>query len=131
MTALDVLESALEAIRTKAGHLGLENIEMVRANLEIPGGSGLADNSQDLVLLANILFQSDKKQEIISEGVRVLRPAGKLVIIDWRQGGNGMGPPQNLRLSEERARELALAAGLNFENQINAGDFHYGLVFGR
>ena len=56
VTAVDILDSALDTLRARAKAEGLENIEIVRSNLEIPGGSGLGNDSQDLVLLANILF---------------------------------------------------------------------------
>src|SRR3990167_7199549 len=65
--ALDIMESALDSVREKAKAAGLENIEMIRTNLEVVGSSGLADQSQDIVLLANILFQSDKKSDIVKE----------------------------------------------------------------
>ena len=53
--ALDIMESALDSVREKAKAAGLENIEVIQTNLEVLGSSGLADQSQDVVLLANIL----------------------------------------------------------------------------
>src|SRR3990167_6996959 len=64
---LDIQESALDNVRVKAKAVGLDNVETIRSNLEVLGSSGLADNSQDIVLLANILFQSEQKAEIIKE----------------------------------------------------------------
>ena len=134
--ALDIQESALDNVRVKAKSSGLENVETVRANLEVPGGSGLADNSQDMVLLANILFQSDLKGEIIKEAVRVLKSGGFFVVIDWKRsagampdGRQGFGPPDNLRTDEIAMRSLILSEGLVFENDIDAGQFHYGMKF--
>ena len=71
--AVDILDSALETLRAKANALGLANIQTLRGNLEVPGGSGLNDESQDLVLLVNILFQNDKKDAIAREAKRVLK----------------------------------------------------------
>src|SRR3989344_4977655 len=79
--ALDIQESALDNVRVKAKAAGLENVETARSNLEVPGSSGLADSSQDMVLLAHILFQSEQKKEIIREAVRVLKSGGMLVVI--------------------------------------------------
>ena len=127
--ALDIQESALDNVRVKAKAVGLENVEMIRANLEVFGGSGLKDNSQDMVLLANILFQSDKKKEIIKEAIRVLKSGGSLVVIDWKRTAGGFGPPDNLRTDDVAMRSLVLGEGLVFENDIDAGQFHYGLKF--
>jgi len=127
--ALDIQESALDNVRVKAKVAGLENIETIRSNLEVLGSSGLADNSQDIVLLANILFQSEQKAEIIKEAVRVLKNDGSLVVIDWKRATGGFGPPDNLRTDEIAMRSLVLGEGLVFENDIDAGQFHYGMKF--
>ena len=127
--ALDVQEPPLDSVRAKAKAAGLENIETVRANLEVLGSSRLPDNSQDMVLLANILFQSTKKAEIIAEAARVLKSGGALIIIDWKKGAGGFGPPDELRTEQTDMRALAPADIFSFQKDIDAGSFHYGMVF--
>jgi len=127
--ALDVQETALDNVKVKARAVGLKNIETIRANLEVIGSSGLSDNSQDLVLLANILFQSDKKVEIIREAKRTLKNGGRLILIDWRLGTGGFGPPDERRTDETAMRALVVEEGLVFERSIDAGQFHYGISF--
>lgn len=127
--ALDIMESALDSVREKAKALGIENIETIRTNLEVLGSSGLSDQSQDVVLLANILFQSEKKSEIIREARRVLMSGGSLIIIDWKKDAGSFGPPDNLRTDETAMHSLAIAEGLTFERDFNAGQFHYGMLF--
>ncbi len=127
--ALDIQESALDNVRVKAKSSGLENVETIRANLEILGSSSLIDNSQDIVLLANILFQSEQKPEIIKEAIRVLKNGGFLVVIDWKRAAGGFGPPDNLRTDEITMRSLVTGEGLVFESDIDAGQFHYGMKF--
>lgn len=132
--ALDIQESALDNVRVKAKTAGVQNVETIRSNLEIMGGSGLADNSQDLVLLANILFQSEKKKEIIKEAKRVLKKNESLVVIDWKRstglpGQGGFGPPDNLRTDDVAMRSLVMGEDFVFEKEIDAGQFHYGMKF--
>ena len=127
--ALDIQESALDNVRVKAKAAGLENVETVRGNLEVLGGSSLEDSSQDMVLLANILFQSEQKPDIMKEAFRVLLSGGILVVIDWKKGTNGFGPPDNLRTDDVAMRSLVMGEGLIFENDIDAGQFHYGMKF--
>lgn len=127
--ALDIQESALDNVRVKAKTAGLENVEAIRGNLEVMGGSSLADNSQNMVLLANILFQSEQKREIVKEAVRVLKDSGSLVVIDWKRATGGFGPPDDLRTDEIAMRSLVLGEKLIFENDIDAGQFHYGMKF--
>lgn len=127
--ALDIMESALDSVRAKARAAGLENVEVIRTNLEIVGSSGLGDQSQDIVLLANIFFQSDKKSEIVKEAKRVLKENGMVVVIDWKKGTGGFGPPDSLRTDETAMQSLAVGEGLMFERNFNAGQFHFGMVF--
>ena len=67
VTAVDVMEEPLQAVRTKAEAAGLTNVQEVRADLEVLGGTKIPDNSQDLSVLANVLFQSQKKEAMIAE----------------------------------------------------------------
>lgn len=134
--ALDIMETALDSVREKAKAAGLENVEAIRTNLEVLGSSGLPDQSQDVVLLANILFQSDKKSEIIREAMRVLKENGSAIIIDWKKnagampdGRQGFGPPDTLRTDEIAMRSLATGEGLIFDRIFNAGQFHFGMIF--
>jgi len=127
--ALDIMESALDSVRAKAKSAGLENVETIRGNLEVPGSSGLADQSQDIVLMANILFQSDKKVEIGREAKRVLKDGGLLIVIDWKKGAGGFGPPDSLRTDETAMHSLIVGEGLVFERSFGAGQFHFGLIF--
>lgn len=127
--ALDIQDSALDAVKNKAGVAGIQNIETRRANLETLGSSGLADDSQDVVLLANILFQSSKKADILKESKRVLKEGGRLIVIDWRRGSGGFGPPNDIRTEDVSMRVLVSEAGFLYEDQIDAGQFHYGLIF--
>jgi len=130
VTAVDIMNSALDTLRAKANSEGLGNIETVRSNLEIFGSSGLANDSQDFVLLANILFQNANKKPIIDEAKRVLRPGCHVIVIDWRKGTGGFGPPDELRTEQEEMKRLIENNnGFQFSGTLDAGSFHYGLKF--
>lgn len=126
--ALDVQESALDSVRARARSHNLDNIETIRTNLEVAGSSSLGDGSQDIVLLANILFQSNKKSDIIQEAKRILKIGSEMIIIDWKKGAGGFGPPDDLRLDYEEIRKLAEKNSLLFKRDIDAGQFHFGLM---
>ena len=127
VTAIDVLPSAIESIQARAKHKHLNNIEAVRADLEVLRSSKLADDSQNVVYLANILWQSDKKAEILFEATRVLKHGGTLVAIEWNQK-QGIGPPKGARITEGTLKALVSSAGLVPEKNFVAGAYHYGLI---
>lgn len=127
--AVDILDTALETVRERASGAGVKNVQLVRANLEVIGSTFLADDSQDFVLLANVLFQNDQKVEIIKEAKRVLRPVGKLVIIDWEKGVGGLGPPDEFRTPKESILGLASQENLIYERDITVDAYHFGMMF--
>ena len=128
--ALDVLKSALEGVESKAKIEGVSNIKTIWSNLEIEGASKLEDKSVDLVLLANILFQSQKKSEIITEAKRVLKNDGRIVIIEWMPQ-SFLAPREGWLITEEEAENLAESQGFKLEKKFATGSHHYGLVFNK
>lgn len=135
--AIDVLNDSLEYVRSMAQSENISNIETIRGNLETVGGSKIADNAADRVLLHNILFQSQKKIDIIKEAKRVLKSGGFLEVMDWlpvssNQGESKkatFGPQEGWRISAEEARRLAETEGFSFYKNFDAGEYHYGLIF--
>lgn len=127
--ALDIMEDKIDSIKARAKAAGLENIEAKRANLEVLGNTGIGDGTQDMVLLINILFQSNKKQDILKETKRVLKDGAQAILVDWKKGGGGFGPPDNLRTDIADMQSIFVAEGFVFVRQFNAGQFHYGLIF--
>lgn len=127
--AIEIQKAGLTIIRTKASLEHLLQIEPVWADLDRPNGSQLQDASIDLVLMANILFQSEKKSGLLQEAFRVLKPGAHALIIDWKADGLSFGPPASLRISSEEAKKAAVQAGFAFEREIPVGSHHYGLIF--
>jgi ubiquinone/menaquinone biosynthesis C-methylase UbiE len=126
--AFDILDTALESVKGRAKLERLFNIETKQCNLEEPNASGLADNSIDLILLANILFQSSKKTDIIKEAKRILKQNGEIVIIDWKPN-QPMGPPSNLIISPDKIKEITKNQGLSFKREFPVDKYHWGAVF--
>ncbi len=127
VTAIDVLPSAIESVQARAKHEKLQNIETVRADLDVPGSSRLPDASQDVVYCANILWQSPKKAEILAEAARVLKPGGMLATVEWNQKKE-LGPPQESRVSQDSLKTFITSAGLTLTGSFPAGAYHYGLM---
>ena len=80
--AVDVQKQPLSILKNNAISTGLGNVHIINSDLEKKRGSGLSDDSVDLLLLINTLFQSEEKEAIIKEAKRVLKEKGKLVVVD-------------------------------------------------
>jgi len=126
--ALDVVKEALEAVKSKAEIEKISNIEAIHCNLEVLNGSKLTEDSIDLVVLANILFQSQKKSAILTEAKRVLKKDGQLVLIEWI-ADSSLAPKKGWLISQEEAKQLAEAEGLRLDKELDIDSQHYGMVF--
>ena len=73
----------------------------------VPLASGLAD----LVLMVNLHHELEDAAAILSEARRLLKPGGKVAIVDWKDEPTGSGPPREIRLSEQTIRAQLNAAG--------------------
>lgn len=126
--ALDVLPSALEAVASRAKTLGLTNISTKRVNLENEQGSGLAPSSMDWIVLKDVLLQNQKKEVMLREVKRVLKPGGHALVMEWNPDESLVGPEKRLRVSPEELKELIAQAQLSVEQELNVGGFHYAFV---
>ncbi len=116
--ALDIQEEKLSALKAKIAHQHVKNILTVHGDLEAKGGSGLQNGQLDVVLITNVLFQAENKDKILQEAVRVIKPGGRVLVIDWFE-----------KVKPEAVKALAHQSGLSLEKEFAAGDHHYGLVF--
>lgn len=124
----DVLESALEAVNSRAQIIGLSNIVTRRANLEKVSGSGLDDGSVNHVIMRKILSQNDDRDALFNEANRVLVNDGKLLVVGWTEtAGEGFGIKN--RLDETSMKQFAQDAGFNNHKALDAGQYHYAFIF--
>jgi len=127
--AIDVQRDLLRRIKNDAHKRGFKNVEVIWTDLEHPGASKIADRTLDLVLISNLLFQIVDKEAVLSEAWRILRPTGRLAIIDWNESYGGMGPIKQDVVSKEKTLALARSAGFALQREFPAGAHHYGLIF--
>ncbi len=126
--ACDILKDVLSAVSGKARQEGLINVKTVWTNLEIVGATKI-DEPLDYALLINTLFQATKHAEMLSEAYRLLKPEGKLLVVEWRASSGPIGPAADLRMAKETIDELAQSAGFAKIKDFEAGASHYGLIF--
>ncbi len=125
--AIDIQEEPLSALESKMKLEGIQNVKKILSDIEIENGSKVPVLSCDLVLMTNLLFQVEKKKEIFKEADRILKPRGKILVVDWKPEVS-LGPEEG-RISPEEVKELAGEFNLRLKKEFSAGDYHYGLVF--
>jgi ubiquinone/menaquinone biosynthesis C-methylase UbiE len=125
--AVDVQDEPISVLESKIEKKGISNIRLVGADLEKERGSGIPDNSCDLVLMTNILFQSEDKKALFKEAKRVLNKQAKLLVVDWLLD-SPLGP-REAKISPHEVKKIAEEFNFELKEEFQAGNYHYGLVF--
>lgn len=126
--AVDVMKDLLERLRSVGASQGFRNIEVIWGNIEKIGGTKIKEGIADRVVASNVLFQVKNQDEFILEIKRILKPGGKVLVVDWSDVSS-LGP--KTVVSANQARMLFEKAGFKMEQNFGAGDHHYGMVFTR
>ncbi|XKT75114.1 MAG: class I SAM-dependent methyltransferase [Patescibacteria group bacterium UBA2103] len=127
--ALDVQEDVLKALKREAVEHGFSNITTVWGDIEVQFGTKLKAETADAVILGNVLFQIEDTNAALTEIRRILKPGGKVLVVDWAGSYGNIGPRQENVIEEYKAERLFLDMGFHKEKAFRAGPHHYALVF--
>lgn len=127
--AIDIQQALVRKIKNIAARERIGNIDVLWGDIEQIGGSKLSDESVDAVIIANDLFQVEKKNNVIAEARRILKPKGKALVVDWSDSFGGIGPAPEDIVRESEARNMFSENGFEFVKRFDAGEHHYGLIF--
>jgi ubiquinone/menaquinone biosynthesis C-methylase UbiE len=124
--AVDLEPAMVEYIRERAGQAGLENVEPV---LALADGPGIGPASADLVFICDTWHHISNRLEYLDELRAVLRPGGRVAIVDFKQGDLPVGPPEGLKLSREAVIAEFSEAGWKLREDHDVLPYQYVLVF--
>ena len=127
--AIDVQEDVLKHLKLNTHAHHQRTIDTVWGDIEKPGGTHLRDASLDAVILANTFFQVENRFGLLGEMKRVLKPEGKLLVVDWAGSYGGMGPSPEKVVPERDAEDFFITGGFHKVKSFRAGPHHYGIVF--
>ncbi|MDB5239211.1 MAG: type 11 methyltransferase [Candidatus Parcubacteria bacterium] len=126
--AVEIQKDLLERLRSVGAKEGLRNIEAVWGNVEKIGGTKLREAIADRVIASNILSHTAKHDDFALEIKRILKPGGKLLLVDWSDAST-MSP--KTVVSSVKAETLFEKNGFKLDQSFDAGSHHYGLVLVR
>lgn len=119
---IDLSEEMLTEADHRVTAAGLVNIKLIQATeTKIP----LPDEASDLALLCNVYHELEDRTGYLIEISRVLKSAGRVVIIDWIRKETPIGPPLAERLMAEEVQEELRQAGYNIGRVEQIGPANY------
>jgi ubiquinone/menaquinone biosynthesis C-methylase UbiE len=128
--AVDLWEEGIAALRERIDQLALTQIhaEVGDVSRRLP----VEDGSVDVVLMATVLHDlvaDGTAVGTLREIVRVLRPQGRLVIIEFDKVQSEPGPPVAIRLSPGEVEEIIVPYGFCEEHIKVVGPTTYLISF--
>ena len=120
--ALDRMTEAIESLRQRTREAGITNLKTMVADITAP--LPVADGKGDVCLIATVLHMmrtSQNYQSIFEEVRRVLKPQGRLVIIECHKKETGFGPPLEFRVAPEELEATLIPLGFEKASLVDLG----------
>ncbi len=127
--AVDIQKDLLQKLKNNARDNHLSNIDIIWGDLEKLGGTKIREGSLDAVTVCNLFFQISNKDSLCLEVKRILRPNGRVLVVDWEASFGGIGPKQSDVMPKMQMTALFQDHGFVLDREIEAGAHHYGLIF--
>ena len=124
--AIDPAADMIAEARKRAGEAGINNIQFVQSdalNFKIPS------ESVDFGLLANVFHEIPEKELFAGLIWDIVKPGGKLALIEWNNQILEMGPPENHRITQEETDRFMQNAGFERIKALNIGEMFFGRVY--
>ncbi len=134
--AVDVRESSLESVRSRAFMERLDNVKTIKGDLDKKNSlkKEIKNGECSVVILASVLYTMKNKSRLIEEADRILAKGGRLIVVEWVKRYQGMviknfGPANEDRLSQNDLMDLTKGRGFSLVESFPAGNYHFGMIF--
>lgn len=128
--AFDLWKEGIDSLHNEIASRQVKNIivDVVDISDRVP----LADSSVDVCLMATVLhdlIQDGTDQGTMKEVLRVMKPSGKLAVVEFKKIAGPPGPPLEIRLSAKEVEQYLRPYSFHIEKTIDVGPYNYLSVF--
>lgn len=122
--AVDIDENLLAYARSKAP----ANLETIVA---APDDPHLPRRSIDVIFFCDVLHHIRNRQQYYAKLDEVLKPGGRIIVIDFYKKPLPVGPPPSMKLSEQEVVQEFRQSGFVLKRRMNTLPYQYFLFFER
>ena len=108
--ALDVAPELIEYMRSE---LSEEEARRIIARVSEETTIDFEDDTVDFLLMVDVYHELENAGGLLAEALRVLRPGGVMLVIDWAKGAGSGGPPDDHRVPVEVLESEMKEAGFS------------------
>jgi len=122
--AVDIDEKLLAIARSKAP----ANLQTI---LAAPDDPRLPSNSVDMIFFCDVLHHIENRPAYYAKLAKVLKPGGRVVVIDFYKKPLPVGPPESMKLSDQEVITEFQKAGFGLSKRLDILPYQYFLFFER
>ncbi len=126
--AVDVQSSVVETMRKRAKFMQAWNIHPVWSDVERVGATRIPEHSLDLIIMAHLLSSVRAQAEVLQEAWRLMKPAGHVLILEWKPEPTVLGPDVRQRLSSEHVQDLLQSGAWKTVDVFHPSDHHHACI---
>src|SRR5579859_3264405 len=120
--AVDVQQEMVDDLRARLAREGITNVAVRRSSELDPS---IPQRLVDLALLAFVLHEIEQRSSFLLAAKRLLRPDGRVAVLEWEKIETPVGPPLDMRVTADEIIADAAAAGLALVEQRALHEWHY------
>jgi ubiquinone/menaquinone biosynthesis C-methylase UbiE len=121
-----MLEHLVKNLKNSLPEKVVKKVKVIQADVT---HTTIPDSSVGFVIFAQLLHDLGDHKAFFDEIKRIATKECKIVDIDWhKRETEEMGPPLEIRLSENESRKILDKNGFRVVHALNAGPHHYGLL---
>jgi ubiquinone/menaquinone biosynthesis C-methylase UbiE len=123
--ASDISQTNINKLREKVISAGLTNVIMETVKAE---ELKLSEIYADIIFFGIVLHDFENPRKVLANAHSMLKPAGRLANLDWKNEPMDLGPPSHIRFSEEKAKHLIESSGFKVQLIKESGLYHYIII---
>lgn len=117
--AIDTQQEMLDELRKRNPSKNVVLLRSEETKLSVDS------TSVDMAIMVFVLHEVHHPVDFLIEVKRILKPSGRLIVIDWEKKMEEKGPPFEERLPKEKAKEIFQQAGFEEIETDSLNPSHY------